>query len=344
MTTAILYPTVIEKDDSFQVLDKTNESFERKVDSVISAAVPINTKKAYEGDIKYFIDWLAANEEKNILPISEETVLKFILHHLEKMPEEVENKLINMERGGKKKRGLHSIATVKRRLRSLSILHKKGKMDDPCTSRAKKLIVAFSKSAPAQKKSKAITKDILQDLISTCENEKLIDARDKAMLLFGWASGGRRRSEIAEAEYKDLEELANGNYTYTMPHSKTDQEGNGNLVPVNGQAAQALREWLKRSGVIDGPLFRSVAKSGKIGEKITDVDINRVVKRRCRLAGYDVSLYSAHSLRSGFITEAGKSGCPIGDVMQLSCHRSISTAMGYYQAGNLSNNKAANLM
>ena len=69
-----------------------------------------------------------------------------------------------------------------------------------------------------------------------------------------------------------------------------------------------------------------------------------MVKRRCEKAGYDPKLFSAHSLRSGFVTEAGKQGKPIGDVMELSGHKSVTTAMGYYQVGNLENNTAANLV
>jgi integrase len=331
----ILYPIITEKQD-IQILDDVYEASKRKIESVI----PENTERAHKGDVIYLFNWLIAIGEKPVLPISEKMVLKFIFQHLEHMPEDVENKMV----GIKKERGLHSIATVKRRLKTLSILHKEAKLDSPFTMEAKKLLVAFSKSSPMQKKATAITKDILENIIGTCGKEKLLDVRDKAMILFGWASGGRRRSEIAEAEYKNLKELPNGNYTYLMPHSKTDQEGNGNVVPVNGPAALALREWLQRSGVVDGYLFRSVSKGEKIGECITDVDVNRVVKKRCKLAGEEESLYSAHSLRSGFITQAGKNGCPIGDVMRLSCHTSISTAMGYYQAGNLDNNKAANLL
>ena len=313
----------------------------KKADLIIASKVPKNTRRAYEGDILYFKHWLEAIGIRPEFPVPEETIIQFIFHHLESMPEEIERKLLTVK-GGKKDKG--PLSTVKRRIKMISTLHKIGFMDDPYTQRVKKLIIAFSKSAPLQKKAKAITKDILIDMLNTCKNDKLIDVRDKAMLLFGWSSGGRRRSEIADAEFKDLEALSNGNYTYTMPRNKTDQEGHGNKVPINGVAARSLKNWLQLSSISEGKLFRSVSKSGQLGSSITDVDINRVVKRRCKLAGYDESLYSAHSLRSGFITEAGKNGCPIGDVMQLSCHRSISTAMGYYQAGNISNNKAANLM
>ena len=124
------------------------------------------------------------------------------------------------------------------------------------------------KYAEPQRKGRAITKDILVAILRTCD-DSLIDARDRALILFGWASGGRRRSEIADAELKDLE--ADGdNFIYRMPRSKTDQQGKGVTLPVQGKAAEALREWISRAGIVDGKIFRSVSKAGKVGNKLTE--------------------------------------------------------------------------
>ncbi len=43
----------------------------------------------------------------------------------------------------------------------------------------------------------------LEALLSACDHS-LEGLRDKALLLFGFASGGRRRSEIAAADWQDL--------------------------------------------------------------------------------------------------------------------------------------------
>ena len=53
---------------------------------------------------------------------------------------------------------------------------------------------------------------------------------------------------------------------------------------------------------------------------------------------------SAHSLRSGFVTEAGKQGVGLGDTMALTDHRSVQTVMDYYQSGEVGNSRAARLM
>ncbi len=331
------------------VLDETEEDYGLKADMFINESIPENTKRAYIGDIQYFFNWKAKAIDKiqsakdAKFPVEEKDILEFIFHNLEEMPIEIENSLI--ADGWKRERGLHSVATVKRRLISVTILHKMNNQPDPCAShKVKSLLSAMEKKHGKQKKSKAITKNVLENLLTTCSENSLIDIRDKALILFGWASGGRRRSEIANAVIENLQENADGDFIYHIEKSKTDQKGKGHDVPVKGKAAIALREWLKASKVSSGKLFRSVGKGGKIGDKITEVDINRIIKKRCEKAGYDPKQYSAHSLRRGFITEAGKQGCPLGDTMALSGHKSVPIAMQYYESGAVINNKAANLV
>lgn len=52
----------------------------------------------------------------------------------------------------------------------------------------------------------AVTAGILAQLLSTCAGDRLVDIRDRAILLTAFASGGRRRSEIANLRVEDLVE------------------------------------------------------------------------------------------------------------------------------------------
>lgn len=49
-------------------------------------------------------------------------------------------------------------------------------------------------------------------------------------------------------------------------------------------------------------------------------------------------------MRSGYVTEAGRQGVPLGEVMAMTEHRSVGTVMGYFQAGSLLNSKATTLI
>ncbi len=300
------------------------------------------TVRAHIGDLVYMQAWLSAIGFSFKEAISEKEVLSYIIQHAESLDHEVDEKLVNQNY--KTKLGPHSLATVKRRLGSLSVFLELEKLPNPCRTKEIRLLLnkltkKYGGSRPA---GKAITKDILDDMLEVC-GDKLLDLRDKAMLLFAWGSGGRRRSEVAMAEMKDLVRTPEGNFIYNMPKSKTDQDSKGFHVPVKGRVAKSLDDWLIASGVTDGHIFRAIGKGGDIRGGLSPVDINRVVKRRLKQAGYNEKQFGAHSLRSGFVTEAGRKGKHIGDVMQLTTHKSITTVMKYYQAGNIINNSAANL-
>ncbi|MGO8528727.1 integrase, partial [Rhizobium ruizarguesonis] len=52
--------------------------------------------------------------------------------------------------------------------------------------------------------AKAVTGDVLARLLATCATDSLLDLRDRAILMVAFASGGRRRSEIAGLRREQL--------------------------------------------------------------------------------------------------------------------------------------------
>jgi hypothetical protein len=98
-------------------------------------------------------------------------------------------------------------------------------------------------------------------------------------------------------------------------------------------AGVALQDWLKASGITSGPLFRRILENGKLG---TDgpwgTAVRDIVKARCALAGVGAD-FSAHSLRSGFVTEAGRQNMPLQKTMAMTRPRSVEAVGGYFRAG-----------
>lgn len=323
-------------------LNLLNDKASSRALEIIREDTSENTHRAHIGDIVYFQAWLSAIGFSFKEPISEKEILTYIIQHAEGLDHEIDKKLVAQYY--KAKLGTHKLATIKRRLGSLSVFLDLKKLPNPCHTKEVQLVLnkltkKYGGSTPA---GKAITRDILDDMLDTCE-ESLLGIRDKAVLLFAWASGGRRRSEVVSAQFQDLTKTPENEFVYKIPHSKTDQESKGNVVPVKGRAAKALNEWLEASGVSEGAIFRAVRKGSKLGNALSDLDIGRIVKRRLKKAMYDETQFSAHSLRSGFVTEAGRRQKPLGDIMQMTTHKSVNTVMKYYQAGNITNNSAANL-
>jgi integrase len=103
--------------------------------------------------------------------------------------------------------------------------------------------------------------------------EGLKGFRDRALLLLGFA-GAFRRSELVALDVADLEETEDG-FKIIIRRSKTDQEGQGETIAiargVTTCPVKAVKAWLQAADINEGPLFRPVAKGGRLGAKrLTD--------------------------------------------------------------------------
>jgi hypothetical protein len=65
---------------------------------------------------------------------------------------------------------------------------------------------------------------------------------------------------------------------------------------------------------------------------------------RIRQAGLDPAQFSAHGLRSGYLTEAANRGVPLPEAMQRSLHKSVTQASGYYNNTERKMGRAARLV
>jgi len=185
----------------------------------------------------------------------------------------------------------------------------------------------------------------LQLVLATCD-ETLRGKRDRALLLIAWATGGRRRSEVAGATLENLRRVDAKSYVYTLTHSKTNQSGEErpeDVKPLVGSAALAMQGWLAASGIKEGALFRRIRKGGHLGEPLAPAAVRDIVKERCALAGVEGE-FSAHSLRAGFVTEAGKQAMSLPETMAMTGHHSVTTVMGYFRAESSLNSKASRML
>lgn len=112
--------------------------------------------------------------------------------------------------------------------------------------------------------------------------------------------------------------------------------------PILGRSAEALTAWLKAADIREGAIFRHIWKD-RVGPALLPGSVASIVKRRARVAGLEGD-FGAHSLRSGFVTEAGKQGVPLPAVMAMTEHRSVASVIGYFQAGAVEVNPAARLL
>jgi site-specific recombinase XerD len=69
--------------------------------------------------------------------------------------------------------------------------------------------------------------------------------------------------------------------------------------------------------------------------RLTCRSVANIVKEYAGRAGFDAAIFSAHSLRSGFLTSAAAKGASIFKMMDQSGHKSIDTLRGYVRDAEL---------
>ena len=317
-----------------------------------------NTRNSYQSAMRYWAAWHALRFERQMqLPLDVPCVLQFIIDHAQRqtgaglaseMPAHMDRALV--EAGYKAREGPLSHNTLVHRMAVLSKAHQVHGLANPCQDGAVRELMSRTRKAYARRgeqpaKKDALTRDLLEQLLQTCD-DSLRGRRDRALLLFAWSSGGRRRSEVAGADMRHLRAVGPQEFIYTLAHSKTNQSGRDvpeNHKPVTGRAAQALADWLRAAAIEEGPIFRRIRKGGHVGEPLSPAAVRDIVKQRCALAGVEGD-FSAHSLRSGFVTEAGRQNVPLPDTMALTGHSSVNTVLGYFRADSALSNRAARLL
>ncbi|VAW71862.1 hypothetical protein MNBD_GAMMA12-1798 [hydrothermal vent metagenome] len=304
-----------------------NKHWQDDFDRWIEQGTSSSTRRAYAHDVKYIATWLDTHfNEALTYPLSIERILQFCLFHIDaQSPKPLK------------------LSTLRRYLVSLSVSHAEHGLTSPSNHPKVKLLLRRARLAKNETpvKKAAITLDILERLLKTCD-DSLMGVRDKAILLVGFASGGRRRSELSQLQMQDLK-LTEDGYLITIRKSKTDKTLAGHTVPLKGQAAIALKEWIIKSGIREGTVFRGLKPNRTFYSSLSGHSINVMVKARVKRIGLNEKDFGAHSLRAGFLTEATRQGINLTEAMYLSGHKSIVVAQGYCRASEVTNNKASQL-
>lgn len=329
----------------------------RAAEEFIADGTPANTARSYASALRYWAAWYALRYGESLgdAPLPVAVATQFVLDHLQRqaktglaheLPPALDARLVEL--GAKARPGPLAYGTVGHRLAVLAKWHRLHGWDSPTDDHRLKTLLAKARKAQARRgvavrKKTAAVAEPLQAMLTTC-TDGLRGCRDRALLLFAWSGGGRRRSEVVTLQVTDLRSLDATTWVYALGATKTDASGVRREKPLKGDVVAALQAWIDAAQLQDGPLFRRLYRGGRVGAAaLTGDQVARIVQRRARLAGL-VGDWAAHSLRSGFVTEAGRQGVPLGEVMALTEHRSVGTVMGYFQAGALLNSRGTELL
>ena len=294
---------------------------EDTVAALVEASIAVNTRRAYRSDLAHFEAWGGR------LPADPGSVASYLAAHAETL----------------------SVATLVRRLATISKAHEARGLPNPCRSEIVRATLRGikRKRGTAQHEAKPLLKEDLFRVVSAI-GEGTKDARDRAILLIGFA-GGFRRSELVGLDLADVERVRQG-LIVTLRRSKTDQEGAGRKIGIPyGRTRHcpvvALDDWLARSKIEDGPLFRPVDRHGRVvAERLSGEAVSLIVKQRAAAAGIDPSGFSGHSLRAGFATSAVQAGASTLKIRAQTGHASDAMLERYVRDGEIFLDNAAGVL
>lgn len=323
----------------------------------MAAGTAANTVRSYRSALSYWSAWLRLRYGVALgdMKLPSAAVIQFVVDHLLRqkkdgtwaveLPSAIDAALVTA--GVKSKLGPLSYSTVRHRLSALGKWHQVNGWDNPVAVPAVTTLLSNARKAQSRsginvRKKTAAVQQPLEAMLATC-TDGVRGVRDRALILLAW-SGGRRRSEVTNLQIHDVRQLDEDTWLYALGATKTNTSGERREKPLHGRAAHALSAWLAAAPADTGPLFRRMYRGGKVSPYGLSPDqVARIVQRRAMQAGLEGD-WAAHSLRSGFVTEAGRQGAPLGDVMAMTEHTSVDTVMGYFQAGSLLNSRVTKLL
>ncbi|KGP78433.1 MULTISPECIES: site-specific integrase [Paenibacillus] len=294
---------------------------------LISHSQSVNTNKAYRSDFALFEKWCREYDYIS-LPASEECLGNYI------------SDLVLHD---------YKANTISRKLSAIRFAHETAKMEFPFTYSIQQILAGTRRHLGTKQKGKdPITIPMLQEMVHAIDgiDNEVKKKRDKAILLIGFM-GAFRRSELTGIDLEDVTLVEDG-LMIELKKSKTDQLGESeNLAIPYGQfdhtcPVRAYIDWVSAAGIDNGPLFRSINRHGKISSnRLSDGAVAEIVKNYAGKCNYDISKYSGHSLRAGFVTTAAKAGKSEWAIAKQSRHKSMTTLRRYIRLGNAFEQNAA---
>jgi integrase len=308
-------PVVIDRICAITCTDEAPNPVPDRVAALVEASISENTRRAHRSDLKAW---------GGQLPADPSTVASYVGAHAETL----------------------SVATLVRRLATISKAHEARGLPNPCRSEIVRATLRGIKRTRgiAQREAKPLLKEDLFRVLDAM-GDGVKDARDRALLLIGFA-GGFRRSELVGLDCTDIERVRQG-MIITLRRSKADQEGAGRKVGIPfGRTRHcpvlALDRWLAVSAIETGAVLRPVDRHSHVARgRLSGEAVSIVVKERVAAAGMDPTGFSGHSLRAGFATSAAQAGVSSLKIRAQTGHASDAMLARYVRDGELFANNAA---
>jgi len=277
-------------------------------DSLEGAYAP-NTIRSYRSDYMHYSNW-CQKYQHDPLNINEDKFAEYILLMGKSL----------------------TVATIQRRVASLNSIFNLTKSTNPTKEpivilTIKKLRRKFGRP---QKQATPLTYDILTKLKDVCSDD-IVGLRNKLLLQLGYETM-RRRSEICQFKFEDLQHLGNHKHALLLRHSKTDQYNQGKIIPISGELSGMISSWSLAIDQDSGHILRSFKRNLSTNPSLTPASINHILKSLQKKAGLNqIGELSGHSFRVGAALDLLDKNIPLEKIMLRGGWKSETSAMRYLQ-------------
>jgi len=278
-----------------------------KLFTSLEGAYAPNTIKAYRSDFEHLTRWSQQNK-LNPLSLSGTEFVQY----LEEMGQSL------------------TVATMSRRVASISRLLDLLKQPNP--TKEPDVILGLKRLKRnlgiAQKQATPLTLEVMRKLQTVCD-DGIVGLRNRLLLQLGYESM-RRRSEICAFKFEDVKTLPNGKHALLLRKSKTDQFGEGKLIPISDELVEMISHWQDKIKQTDGYILRSFKRDLSVRESLDPAALNKILKllqRKAKLQ--DIGELSGHSFRVGAAVDLLDKGVPLERIMLRGGWKSENTALRY---------------
>jgi len=231
-----------------------------------------------------------------------------------------------------------AVATIQRRVANLNSIFNLTKSTNPTKEPVviltiKRLRRKFGKP---QKQATPLTYEVLTKLKNVCSND-VVGLRNKLLLQLGYETM-RRRSEICQFRFEDLQHHGNHKHALLLRHSKTDQYNQGKIIPISHELSEMISSWSLSINHDSGYILRSFKRNLSTNLSLTPSSINHILKSLQKQAGLNqIGELSGHSFRVGAAIDLLDKNIPLEKIMLRGGWKSETSAMRYLQSWNDSN-------
>ncbi len=162
----------------------------------------------------------------------------------------------------------------------------------------------------------------VERLLSSCDGEKTLDVRDRALMEIAYGCG-LRASEICSLKMSDVD-LRQG---FLRAFGKGERE---RTVPLLGQVRQKVVLYIEQGrSRLEGDQGCACLFLTRRGAALRREDVWRIIRKRGRMAGISRSRLYPHILRHSFATHLLRRGMDLRSLQELLGHLSIATTERY---------------